>query len=138
LGIDIGGQIGRGMCGSLYEGVDTDLGRKVAVKFFTLSVGDDKFRRRQAKAAADANHPNVVTIYSFQQLTNPATGQLEDAIVMEFCEGETLAALVRRSQFSKQEGKRIGDAIISAITYLHRDEIFHGDMHAENVMVRTS
>jgi Protein kinase domain len=138
MGINIGNKIGKGMYGSLYEGTDTDLNRKVAVKFFTLSVGDEQFRKRQAKAAADANHPNVVTIYSFQQLTNPSTEKLEDAIVMEFCEGVTLAALVNRAPFSRQEGKRIGDAIISAITYLHRDNIFHGDMHAENVMVSSS
>ena len=92
LGVySIGGQIGLGGMGTVYEALDTRLGRKVAIKFLPPAFFSDSDRigrfRQEARVISLLNHPNIVSIYD---------AELEQGrcyIATEFVEGKTLRQL---------------------------------------------
>ena len=93
-------EIGKGGMGEVYLAEDTELDRKVAIKFLSeeFSRDSDKLNRfvQEAKAASALNHPNIVTIHEI--------GNTENAryIALEFIEGETLTArLKKKDQFQR-------------------------------------
>ena len=71
----------------VYKAEDTKLDRTVALKFLSLaSIGDEERKRfkREAKAAASLNHPNIVTIFAIDEADD------QTFIAMEFIEGQSL------------------------------------------------
>jgi serine/threonine protein kinase len=77
--------------GVVYKAEDTKLERTVALKFLSLtSIGDDEKKRfkREAKAAASLNHPNIATIHAIDEVE----GQM--FIAMEFIEGQSVEEIV--------------------------------------------
>ena len=78
--------LGKGGMGEVYLADDTKLDRQVAIKVLPDAVRQDTERlarfRREAKAAASLNHPNIATIHSLEEADNPA-GEPVLFIVME-------------------------------------------------------
>ena len=87
--------LGRGGMGEVYRGVDTRLGRLVAIKILPDAgvgrAGSVERFLREARAASALNHPNIVTIH--EAGTTP-TG--DHYIVQEFVDGRTLRALIEQ------------------------------------------
>lgn len=86
-------QLGSGGMGTVYLGRDAALNRKVAIKMLREQVQDEELLARflrEAQAAANLRHPNIITIH--------ATGhhEYQPYIVMEFVEGESLADVTRQ------------------------------------------
>jgi len=87
-------KIGAGGMGEVYLAEDTELDRKVALKFLPQALTtDEKLHarfRHEAKAAAALNHPNIVTVYE--------VGEHKDQtyIVMEYVDGESLKHRITR------------------------------------------
>ena len=127
-------KIGGGGMADVYLCEDLTLGRRVAIKVLLQRLlGDPTFVerfRREAKAAAGLNSPNVVGVYDW--------GELDDAyyIVMEYVEGETLKDLVRRhGRLGGSEAVRIALQLLTAVAYAHRRGIIHRDIKPQNVML---
>ena len=77
--------------GVVYKAEDTKLERTVALKFLSLtSIGEEEKKRfkREAKAAASLNHPNIATIFAIDE------GDEQTFIAMEFIEGKSLQDIV--------------------------------------------
>src|SRR4051812_47890017 len=87
-------KVAAGGMGVVYEAIQTQLDRKVAVKILVeqLASGSEFLKRfqREAKAAAALNHNNLVQVYDF----GVADGRYY--LVMEFVEGENLMEYVQR------------------------------------------
>ena len=79
-------KLGEGGMGEVYLAEDTNLDRKVALKFLphhaSLDADANARFQREAKAAAALNHPNIATIHSFEE-DDDAT-----PIVMEYIDGK--------------------------------------------------
>lgn len=125
--------LGRGGMGEVYLAEDTELGRKAALKFLPPEYGSDpelnaRFKR-EARAAAALNHPNIITIYDVGEYQNRAW------MAMEFVDGESLKDLIARQELSiaevidlaVQAGEGLGEA--------HRARIIHRDLKPANILL---
>lgn len=127
-------QIGQGGMAVVYRAEDLQLGRKVAVKVLHAQYAQDaefveRFRR-EAKAAAQLQHPGIVSIYD--------TGEWEGTwyIAMELLEGPSLKErLVAEGRFSPTEAVALTEQILRAVRAAHRDGIIHRDLKPHNVIL---
>ena len=131
---EVQGTLGTGGMATVYSGRDRVLDRPVAIKVLAdRYAGDEKFVtrfRREARAAAGLNHPNIVSVYD----TGDTDG--EHYIVMELVEGETLADLLRREgRLSADHVARIASGIAEALRAAHAQGLIHRDVKPGNVML---
>ncbi len=121
--------------GDVFLAEDERLGRKVAIKFLPADVATDERARqrllREAKTAATLDHPNICAIYE--------VGQEDDRsfIVLQYIEGETLAAKVRRQKPELREALVIATQVAGALAEAHARGIIHRDIKPENIMLTT-
>lgn len=124
--------LGRGGMGEVYEAVDVDLGRKVALKFIApeLAAEPEAFRRfeREARLAAALNHPHIATLYAFERDGG------RPFIAMELMSGQSLRARISDGPMLMVEALRIARDVASALAHAHSREIIHRDIKPENLM----
>jgi serine/threonine-protein kinase len=130
-------QVANGGMASIYEGFDTRLDRKVAVKIMHPHLAqDEQFVERfirEAKAAAALSHPNIVAVQDqgWNQSGTPAV-----FIVMELVEGHTLREyLHEQGRLSYRDGIRFLLPVLSALAAAHKQGIVHRDIKPENILV---
>ena len=130
-------QVASGGMASIYEGFDTRLDRKVAVKIMHPHLAqDEQFVDRfirEAKAAAALSHPNIVAVQDqgWNQNGTPAV-----FIVMEMVEGHTLREyLNEQGRLSDRDGIRFLLPVLSALAAAHKQGIVHRDIKPENILV---
>ena len=128
------GKLGGGGMANVYLAEDTTLGRRVAIKVLLKRfVEDAKFVerfRREAKAAAGLNHPNIISVYDWGQVG------AQNYIVMEYVKGETLKELVRRrGRLTGSEAVTIGLALLDALSAAHAKGVVHRDIKSQNILI---
>jgi serine/threonine protein kinase/tetratricopeptide (TPR) repeat protein len=126
-------RIGAGGMGEVYLAEDTLLHRNVAIKFLPSRLtADDVARRRlvrEARAAAALDHPNICTIHEVGE----ADGRT--FIVMQYVEGEDLAARLGRGRLATGEALDIAIQIAEALAEAHSRGIVHRDIKPQNIML---
>ncbi|MGH9946170.1 MAG: serine/threonine protein kinase, partial [Pyrinomonadaceae bacterium] len=130
---NIKSQLGEGGMGVVYEAEDTNLGRRVALKFLTPEMANDdnllqRFQR-EARAASSLNHPNICTIHGIEQ------HESEHFIVMELLDGESLADRIRRGALDIDAFLTLGVQIVDALESAHSKGIVHRDLKPANMFV---
>lgn len=124
-----------GAFGEVWVGEQVALNRKVAVKLIKVEMADQAPAKAHALALANLNHHCVVTVHAFEEQFEFPDGQIFDAIVMEWLEGETLGKRLARGGISKVELIAITESTISGLRHMHSRNVFHGDLHAGNVII---
>jgi len=128
-------KLGEGGMGVVYKAEDTKLERTVALKFLSLtSIGDEERKRfkREAKAAASLNHPNIATIFAIDEVDE------QTFIAMEFIEGKSLQEIVGANGGSPMPIDKAIDYATQAAAGLqaaHEKGITHRDIKSANIMV---
>lgn len=126
-------RIGAGGMGEVFLGSDTRLQRRVALKCLLATVTGDALRAKilhEARAAARVNHPNVAMVHDIIEHDARAF------IVMEYVEGESLAARIGRGPFPASSVIAIGRQLASALAAAHARGVVHRDLKPSNVQVR--
>src|SRR5271169_1229239 len=130
---EIQAPLGAGGMGEVYRARDTRLDRDVAIKVLPshLSQNPDLRARfeREARAISGLQHPNICVLFDVGRQDGV------DFLVMEYLEGETLAARLVRKPFTPDETLRIGIEIADALDKAHRSGIVHRDLKPGNVML---
>ena len=126
--------IGKGGMAIVYRAQDLMLERLVAVKLLREDYSrDPAFQerfRREAQAAANLSHPNIVTMHDFG-LDN---GQL--FLVMEYVPGKDLKNLIKqRVRFSPEDALPLLIQACAGIGYAHRAGLVHCDVKPQNMLV---
>jgi class 3 adenylate cyclase len=122
--------------GTVFLAEDTQLGRKVAVKFLSAKLEDDPTARerlhREARSAAALDHPYICKIHEIVAIDG-RTG-----IVMEYVRGETLEMRLRRAAFGAADALPIASEIAEAMDEAHRRHVIHRDLKPSNIMLAES
>jgi serine/threonine protein kinase len=128
--------IGQGGMGDVWRARDTRLNRIVAIKVLRgehTSQPDFHARfEREAKAISSLNHPHICTVHDF------GTADGQQFLVLEYLEGETLAARLRRGPMRLQELLRCALEVADALSQAHRQGLVHRDLKPANVMLTKS
>ena len=131
------GKLGAGGMGEVFLARDPRLERDVVLKMLPAEVANDAERmarfRHEALALAAINHPNIATIFGFEESD---TGVL--ALVLERVEGLTLAERLRRDAMPTNEALRVCAQIAEALEAAHARGVIHRDLKPENVMLAPS
>ena len=119
--------VGHGAFGTVYRAWDAQLDREVALKVLLQVPLESPLE--EARHLARIRHPNVVSVYGAERVDEQV------GIWMEFIEGETLGTVVgERGPMSAREVAGIGIDLCRALSALHRSDLVHGDIKAQNVM----
>lgn len=129
--------LGRGAAGVVQEGWDPVLQRRVAIKTVRLDDATDpdaveqidRFRR-EARAAGQLVHPNIVTVHDYGEADGVAY------IVMEYIEGPSLKTVVESGlALARGDIVRIMEDVLAGLSFSHQHGVIHRDIKPGNVML---
>ena len=142
---ELGELIGRGGMAEVYSGVDTRLGRTVAIKLLKADLAaDSSFEirfRQEAQASARMAHPTIVRVYDAgDEVTMDANGVERHLpyIVMELVRGEVLREILRGRKLTQQEAIAYATGVLTALEFSHAAGVVHRDIKPANVMITDS
>ncbi len=128
--------LGAGGMGEVYRARDVRLGRDVAVKTLPAAFAQDPERlarfEREAKLLASLSHPNVAVVYGLEEVDGARY------LVLEYIEGETLAARLARGPLPLNEALDVARQIAAGVEAAHENDVVHRDLKPGNVMLAAS
>jgi TolB-like protein/Tfp pilus assembly protein PilF/predicted Ser/Thr protein kinase len=126
-------ELGRGGMGVVYKAEDTKLKRTVALKFLPpelTHIPDVKDRfMREAQAAAALDHPNICTVYEFDE------AEEKTFISMAYVEGRSLRKKIEAGPLDLDDALRIALQAAQGLQIAHKKGIVHRDIKSANIMV---
>jgi serine/threonine protein kinase len=139
---EIGDLVGRGGMADVHVGVDSLLGRRVAIKLLKAELASNPtFRsrfRREAQEAAKMAHPTIVRIFDAGEETTVDEAGVETRIpyiIMEYVEGRLLKDIIAEGPVPPVEAVRVISGVLTALEYSHRAGVVHRDVKPGNIMV---
>ena len=129
-------RIASGGMGEVYLAQDAVLAREVAIKVLHRSLASDqgfvdRFRR-EARAAATLNHPNIVTVFDW--------GAVDGVyyMVMEYVHGRSVREILNaRGALEPAQAAAVLDQTLAALEHAHAKGIVHRDLKPENILITT-
>jgi serine/threonine-protein kinase len=134
---EIRGILGKGAMGTVYDGYDAMIDRRVAIKTMPLpdtsdaEAQDELARfRREAQAAGKLAHPNIVAVFDYGEDAGLAF------IVMEYAPGTELKKILDKGdRLPPAEALRIMDGVLAGLQYSHERGVVHRDIKPGNVIL---
>src|SRR6202521_1018681 len=125
--------LGAGGMGEVYRARDTRLDRTVAIKILLKGLEQTPEVRqrfeREARAVSSFNHPHICALYDVGHQDGI------EYLVMEYLEGETLAARIEKGPLPGADLLRYASQIADALDKAHRQGMVHRDLKPGNVML---
>jgi len=126
------GELGQGGMGSVFIGLDENLGRRVALKVIRSDQRLDPIRKarflREARVLSSLDHPNVCQFHDFIE------GEKQDCLVLELVEGRNLREAIIQGLDEAQKVK-IARQLLDVLVAVHSEGVIHRDLKPENIML---
>jgi serine/threonine protein kinase/tetratricopeptide (TPR) repeat protein len=124
-------QIGEGGMGKVFAALDERLERTVALKLLIDDGATESRERfwREAKLAAQLNHPNICQVYDVGE------EESQPYLAMELLDGEPLATRIARGPIEVGEALAIITDVLNGLAALHRQGIVHRDLKPTNIFL---
>jgi serine/threonine-protein kinase len=137
---ELRGTLGRGAIGTVYEGWDSIIDRKVAIKTLRLpDAADEEAQeelarfKREAQVAGRLNHPNIVGVFDYGETPELAY------IVMEFIDGTSLKSVMdKQERFPIPEVLRVMEQLLAGLQFSHDRDVVHRDIKPANIMLTSA
>ena len=130
---EIQGAVGEGGMGQIYKARDTRLDRTVAIKILSEPLAaDPQFRERfdrEARAISQLDHPHICALHDVGEHDGIAY------LVMQYLDGETLAATLTKGPLPPERALRHAIEIADALDKAHQAGIVHRDLKPSNIML---
>ncbi|MHA1154446.1 MAG: serine/threonine-protein kinase, partial [Alphaproteobacteria bacterium] len=130
---EISALLGRGGMGEVYRALDTKLGREVAIKILPTEFSGDPERAarfdREARTLASLQHPNVASIYGFEEVDGIRF------LVMELVEGDDLAERLKSGGLPWKEAVDVAEQVAEGLEAAHAQDIVHRDLKPANIKI---
>src|SRR5271157_2616418 len=124
-------EIGSGGMGVVFRAHDNHLGREVAIKVLHAGTitneGARKHLHKEALALSKLNHPNIATIYDFDDQRGI------DFLVMEYIPGITLSQKLAAGSLPEKEIIRLGVQLAEGLSAAHEHGVVHRDLKPSNL-----
>jgi serine/threonine protein kinase/formylglycine-generating enzyme required for sulfatase activity len=126
-------KLGAGGMAEVFLADDTQLGRRVALKFLPAeTASDDHAQRRllrEARAAATLDHPHICSVFEVADIDG------RPFIAMQYVDGQALDVRMRRSPLDLQEVLSLAVQVVDALSDAHGHGILHRDIKPSNIML---
>ena len=126
------GELGQGGMGSVFIGLDENLGRRVALKVIRSDQRLDPIRKarflREARVLSSLDHPNVCQFHDYIE------GEEQDCLVLELVEGRNLHEALGQGLDEAQKVK-IAEQLLDVLVAVHGKGVIHRDLKPENIML---
>jgi serine/threonine-protein kinase len=124
----LGEPLGHGGMSEVWSATDTELGRRVALKFLAPHADTARFER-EARAIASLSHPNVAQLYDY------GTAEGRPFMVLEYLPGGTLEERLRDGRpLPDGETARIANEVAAGLAHAHARGVVHRDLKPANVL----
>ena len=128
-----GKELGRGGMGVVYEAMDPDLRRKVAIKTINLAGAENaedlrKGLEKEARLAGALSHPGIVVIHDMV-VQHPYV-----YVVMELLDGPSVHEILKAGPAPFGKALDILQQVAAALDYAHQNNIVHRDIKPQNLM----
>ncbi|MDT7808625.1 MAG: eukaryotic-like serine/threonine-protein kinase [Acidobacteriota bacterium] len=125
--------LGRGGMGEVYLAEDSVLERPVALKFISGGLVGGEWAHEQlmqeARAVARLEDSNICAVYGVEETDS------HNFIVMQYVEGDTLAALLGAGRLELERALDLAEQIVSALASAHARGVIHHDVKPQNIIV---
>jgi hypothetical protein len=128
--------------GEVYKARDSRLDRVVAIKVISPLLAESPELRqrfeREARTISQFSHPNICALYDVGEARPehaPSANDLVRYLVLEYCQGQTLAEKLQRGPLPVDQAVRIAIDICNALQRAHSAGIIHRDLKPANVML---
>ena len=125
-------ELGRGGMSIVYQALDPNTGREVALKMIPQALLDNPALRgrfqREAQTVAKLNHPNIVPVYDFGEHDG------QPYLVMRLMRGGTLSERLAKGPMSLDEALPILQSIADALDHAHQNGLVHRDLKPDNIL----
>lgn len=131
---EVTGRLGQGAMGTVYKGVDTQLGREVAIKVLLAEISSkadlvERFRR-EATTLARLHHGNICSVYAFVE------HQGEHLMILQCLEGQTLEdLLLEKGAIPPDQARAYCKDVLSGLHEAHSANVVHRDLKPANIMI---
>jgi len=126
------GELGQGGMGSVYIGLDENLGRRVALKVIRPDQRLDPIRKarflREARVLSSLDHPNICQFHDYIE------GEKQDCLVLELVEGRNLREAMDAG-LDEDQKICIAGQLLDVLVAVHGKGVIHRDLKPENIML---